>query len=38
VSEVTLRAPTDNDWPAILALAELSLAELPNAPSQNEWL
>ena len=38
MNEITLRAPTDDDWPAILALAELSLAELPNAPSQNEWL
>ena len=38
MSEVTLRAPTDDDWPAILALAELSLSELPNAPSQDEWL
>jgi predicted GNAT family N-acyltransferase len=38
MSEITLRAPTDDDWPAILALAELSLAELPYAPSQDEWL
>ncbi|MGB8412192.1 MAG: hypothetical protein WCE23_05140 [Candidatus Binatus sp.] len=38
MSEVTLRAPGDDDWPAILDLAELSLAELPNAPSQHEWL
>jgi hypothetical protein len=35
---IALRAPADDDWPAILALAELSLAELPNAPSQREWL
>jgi N-acetylglutamate synthase-like GNAT family acetyltransferase len=38
MSEITLRAPTDDDWPAILYLAERSLAELPNAPEQNEWL
>lgn len=38
MNEITLRAPTDDDWPAILTLAELSLAELPNAPSQLEWL
>jgi len=38
MNEVTLRPPADDDWPAILALAELSLAELPNAPSQQEWL
>jgi N-acetylglutamate synthase-like GNAT family acetyltransferase len=38
MSELTLRAPTDDDWPAILILAEQSLAELPNAPSQQEWL
>jgi hypothetical protein len=36
--EITLRTPADDDWPAILALAELSLSELPNAPSQQEWL
>ena len=38
MSEITLRAPTDDDWPVILALAELSLSELPNVPSQQEWL
>jgi GNAT superfamily N-acetyltransferase len=38
MNEIALRAPADDDWPAILALAELSLAELPNAPSQQEWL
>ena len=38
MNERNLRAPTDDDWPAILALAELSLSELPNAPSQDEWL
>ncbi|MFZ2060084.1 MAG: GNAT family N-acetyltransferase [Candidatus Binatus sp.] len=38
MSDITLRAPTDDDWPAILALAQLSLSELPNSPSQDEWL
>lgn len=38
MSEITLRAPTDDDWAAILTLAELSLSELPNVPSQQEWL
>ncbi|MGA9721326.1 MAG: GNAT family N-acetyltransferase [Candidatus Binatus sp.] len=38
MNEIALRPPTDDDWPAILALAELSLAELPDAPSQQEWL
>src|SRR5260370_29706358 len=38
MSEIALRAPTKDDWPAILALAELSLSELPNTPSQHEWL
>ena len=38
MNELTLRAPTNDDWTAILALAQLSLAELPNAPSQQEWL
>ena len=38
MSEITFRAPADDDWTAILALAELSLSEFPNAPSQHEWL
>src|SRR6266481_1888422 len=38
MSEITFRAPADADWPAILALAETSLSEFPNAPSQHEWL
>jgi hypothetical protein len=38
MNEITFRPPTSDDWPAILALAELSLSELPNAPSQDEWL
>jgi Acetyltransferase (GNAT) family len=38
VDDIVLRVPTNDDWPAILALAELSLSELPNAPSQQKWL
>ena len=38
MSEVALRAPADDDWQAILALAETSLTEFPSAPSQLEWL
>src|SRR5258708_34501054 len=38
INEITLRAPPDDDWPAILTLAETSLSEFPNAPSQHEWL
>ncbi len=38
MGEITFRVPRDDDWPAILNLAELSLAELPIAPRQNEWL
>lgn len=35
---VMLRAPRDDDWPAILRLAELSLSEMAAAPNQQEWL
>ena len=38
MNEITFRLPTVDDWPAILTLAELSLSELPNAHSQQEWL
>jgi hypothetical protein len=38
MDEVTLRTPRDDDWQAILDLAHRSLAELTNAPSQQEWL
>ena len=34
----TLREPTESDWPAILQLANASLADMPNAPPQDEWL
>jgi Acetyltransferase (GNAT) family len=37
-NEVTLRTPRMDDWQAILDLAYRSLAELPNAPSQQDWL
>ena len=36
--EIAMRAPTNDDWPAILALAQLAVSEVPNAPSQLEWL
>jgi hypothetical protein len=38
MDSVRLREPCDDDWPAILKLAELSLGEMPAAPSQQEWL
>ncbi len=38
MSEIALRAPSTDDWPAILRLAELSLSEMPIVPSQLEWL
>jgi N-acetylglutamate synthase-like GNAT family acetyltransferase len=38
MDEIVLREPRDDDWTAILKLAELSLAEMPIVPSQLEWL
>jgi len=38
MSEITLCAIRDDDWPAFLDLAKLSLAEMPVAPSQAEWM
>jgi len=38
MTEITLREPGNDDWPAILVLAQLSLAELPIVPCQDEWL
>jgi acetyltransferase (GNAT) family protein len=38
MDQMTIRAPRIDDWPAILDLAHLSLSEMPNAPSQQEWL
>lgn len=32
------RAPEETDWSSILALAERSVADVPGAPPQNEWL
>lgn len=34
----SLREPADADWPAILQLANASLAGMPNAPPQDAWL
>jgi N-acetylglutamate synthase-like GNAT family acetyltransferase len=38
MNEITLRTPAHDDWPTMLALAELSLTELPNPPSQLDWM
>jgi N-acetylglutamate synthase-like GNAT family acetyltransferase len=38
MDEIVLREPRDDDWEAILKLAELSLAEMSTVPSQLEWL
>lgn len=38
MSNWTLREPSSADWPRILELANASLAEIPNAPRQDEWL
>lgn len=38
MEEITLRAPLNDDWAAILNLAHRSLAEIPAAPSQKAWL
>jgi hypothetical protein len=38
MDHVTLRAVGDDDWSAILDLAQRSLTELPAAPSQAEWI
>jgi hypothetical protein len=38
MSELALRAPRNDDWSAILSLAETSLAEMPTVPSQLDWL
>jgi len=36
--ELRIRTPCDDDWQAILNLANRSLSEMPGAPSQQEWL
>lgn len=38
MAQVTLRALEDDDWPAILDLAERSLREVAIAPSQRGWM
>ena len=38
MSEFGIRNLCDDDWPAILKLADQSLIEVPGAPSQQEWL
>lgn len=35
---MNLRQPEENDWPALLALANESLAGMQGAPDQREWL
>jgi len=36
--EASLRAPQEGDWPAVLELANASVASLPEAGTQEEWL
>jgi hypothetical protein len=36
--EIELTAPTDGDWPAILELANRSVADVAGAPTQEAWL
>jgi hypothetical protein len=38
MSDIARRAPRNDDWPAILSLAEMSLGEMPTVPSQLDWL
>src|SRR5262249_54446673 len=38
IDELILRTIRENDWAAILDLANLSLSELPSAQRQDEWL
>lgn len=38
MEQVTLRAPCDDDWQAILDLAHRSLEEFPAAPRQHQWM
>ena len=35
---MAFRSPTDADWPELLRIANLSVAEVPGAPSQDEWM
>jgi hypothetical protein len=38
MGEFSIRTPCDDDWQAILKLANRSLCEMPAAPSQQQWL
>ena len=38
MGQIGIRIPQDDDWPAILNLANKSLTEMPAAPGQQEWL
>ena len=38
MSKFSIRTPGDDDWPAILKLADQSLIQIPGAPGQQEWL
>ena len=37
MTTINLREPDEADWEALLALANASLAGVPNVPPQNEW-
>jgi hypothetical protein len=36
--QIVLRPPVDADWAAVLELANRSVADVPGAPTQEEWL
>jgi hypothetical protein len=38
MNKLSLRAPNEDDWPELLALAQQSLVEMPSVPSQLEWI
>jgi hypothetical protein len=38
MADLFLREPHEDDWPAILELANRSVADVPGAGSQDEWL
>lgn len=38
IGSLELREPRDEDWPAILALANQSVKDVPGAGAQEEWL
>ena len=37
MSDIQLRVPREDDWPAIIELANLSVADVPGGP-QDDWL